>query len=544
MGFFFLLTLLAWARFVDGRNPQPVQRSRAPERQRQKEVNESDKLSRLPWRFYWLALIFYLLALCSKATACTLPAALFLILWLQKKRIDWRRVLQIAPFVVLGLAMGVMAIWWERYHQFTLGPMFALGPLERLIVATHAVWFYLGKLFWPANLTFIYPQWTVDPNNPFSYIWLGAGIALCVAIYFARCYMGRSVEVAAAFFVATLSPVLGFIMLYTFRYTFVADHYQYLACIGPIALVSAGLVTLTNSVGYGPRFLSALGILTFGGLGLLTWRQSATYRDSETLWRTTIDRNPSCWMAETNLGSELLERGDIDGAIPHLEKSLRLKFDALESHNSLTSALFRKGDADAAIAEAHVALNFDPNNGETYAVLGMALMTKGQLDEAIAQLSKAVEILSNYSQPHYSKAVETLSNYSHAHYNLALALAEKGETVDAIAHYEKSIEAQPDLVEALTNLAWIFASSSEANIRNGPKAVELAGKASRLTGDTSPVVLRTLAAAYATNKSFDKAIETSRRALQFAQEQRNSELAESIRREMSLYEVGMPYRAP
>src|SRR5262249_6558692 len=427
---------------------------------------------------------------------------------------------------VLGLAMGLMAIWWERYHQFTLGPMFALGPLERLIIATHAPWFYLGKLFWPANLTFIYPQWTVDPNNLFSYIWLVAGIALCVAIYFARPYVGRSVEVAAAFFVATLSPVLGFIMLYTFRYTFVADHYQYLACIGPIALVSAGLVKLTNSVKYGPGVLFALGIFIFSTLGLVTWRQSANYRDSETLWRITIDRNPGCWMAETNLGSELSEGGDFNGAIAHLEKSLRLKFDAPEAHNSLTYALFRKGDADAAIAEAHVAMNFDPNNADTHAVLGMALMTKGQLEEAIAQLSKAVEIL---------------PDYSHAHYNLAVALAEKGDPVDAIAHYEKAIQAQPDLVEALTNLAWIFASSSDANIRNGPKAVELAEKASQLTNDTRPVVLRTLAAGYATNKSFDKALEASRRALQSAEEQRNSELAETIRREMSLYEVGMPY---
>src|SRR5262245_22445583 len=538
MAFFFLLALLAWTRFIDERNQGPIQRSSAHTK-RAKEVT-----SPLSWRFYWLALIFYLLALCSKATACTLPAALFLILWLQKRRIDSRRVLQIVPFIVLGLAMGLITIWWERYHQFTLGPMFALAPLERLIVATHAAWFYLSKLFWPANLTFIYPQWTVDPKDPFSYIWLIAGIALCAAIYFARRYVGRSVEVAAAFFVVTLSPILGFIMLYTFRYTFVADHYQYLACIGPIALVSAGLVPLINSMGYSPRFVFALGILVLGTLGLLTWRQSATYRDSETLWRATLDRNPSCWMAETNLGSELLERGDIDGAIPHLEKSLRLKFDAPESHNGLTSALFRKGDADAAIAEAHVALNFDPNNGETYAVLGMALMTKGQLDEAIAQLSKAVEILSNYSQPHYSKAVETLSNYSHAHYNLALALAEKGETLDAIAHYEKAIEAEPEMLEALTNLAWIFASSSDANIRNGPKAVELAEKASRLTNDTNPVVLRTLAAAYATNESFDKALETSRRALQFAQEQRNSELTETIRREMSLYEAGLPYHVP
>ena len=537
MAFFFLLTLLAWVRFIDERNQRPIQRSSAHKKPA-KEVTTP-----LSWRFYWLSLIFFLLALCSKATACTLPAALFLILWLQKKRIDWWRVLQIAPFIVLGLAMGLMTVWWERYHQGTLGPMFALGPLERLIVATHTPWFYLGKLFWPAKLTFIYPQWTIEPNNPLSYIWLVAGIVLCAAIYFARPYVGRSVEVAAAFFVVTLSPVLGFIMLYTFRYTFVADHYQYLACIGPIALVSVGLVKLTHSVGYAPRFLSVLAILLFSALGLLTWRQSASYRDRETLWRTTIDRNPGCWMAETNLGSDLLEAGDVDGAIAHLEKSLRLKFDLPETHNSLTYALFRKGDADAAIAEAHVALNFDPDNADTRAALGMALMTKGLLDEAIAQLSKAVEILPGYSGAHY-KAVEILPNYSHAQYNLAVALAEKGETVDAIAHYEKAIEAQPDLVEALTNLAWIFASSSDANIRNGPKAVELAEKACRLTGDTNPVVLRTLAAAYATNKSFDKALETSRRALQSAQAQRNSELTETIHREMSLYEVGLPYRAP
>src|SRR5437016_4163935 len=505
MGFFFLLTLLAWIGFIDERTKRP-------------------------WRFYVLALGLYVLALSAKSTACTLSAALLLILWLQKRPITKQRLIQIIPFVILGTGIGLLAVWWERYHQGTNRAVFPfLNPIDRILVASRAIWFYLDKLIWPTNLTFIYPRWNISPAHLLDYTWLLAGTVLCVAIYFLRRYVGRSVEVAAAFFVITLSPVLGFIMLYTFRYTFVADHYQYLACIGPIALVSAGLVTVSNSLEYGPRFLSVLGIVIFSALGLLTWRQSASYRDSETLWRTTIDKDPGCWMAESNLGSELLEGGDIDGAIAHLEKSLRLKFDVLEAHNALTWALFRKGDADAAIAEAHVALNFDPTNADTHTVLGMALMTKGRLDEAIAQLSKAIELLPNHSR---------------AHYHLAVALAEKGETVDAIAHYEKAIKAQPDLFEALTNLAWIFSSSSDANIRNGPKAVELAEEATRLTGDTSPVVLRTLAAAYATNKSFAKAVETSRRALQSAQQQRNSELAETIRHEMSLYKVGLPYRAP
>src|SRR5206468_5640148 len=161
-----------------------------------------------------------------------------------------------------------------------------------VLVASHAVWFYLGKLIWPSNLTFIYPRWNIAPGRAFDYVWLLAGGGLCVAICFLRRYVGRSAEVAAVFFIATLSPVLGFIMLYTFRYTFVADHYQYLACIGPIALVSAGLVKLTESERLGPRFLASFSILILGVLGILTWRQSDSYRDIETLWRTTIDRNP------------------------------------------------------------------------------------------------------------------------------------------------------------------------------------------------------------------------------------------------------------
>src|SRR5437867_4562856 len=361
MGFFFLLTLLAWTQFIDERE-------------------------RRPWRFYRLALIFYVLALSAKSTACTLPAALFLILWLQKKRIDWPRVLQIAPFVVLGLTMGLIAVWWERYHVGTRGAMFAMGPLERLIVATHAVWFYLGKLFWPAKLTFMYPQWTITPSNPLAYIWLVAGIALCVAIYFARRYVGRSVEVAAAFFVATLSPVLGFIMLYTFRYTFVADHYQYLACIGPIALVSGFVIKLSSSLKLGER---TLGILICVALGILTWQQSASYRDIETLWLTTIERNPDCWMAEHNLGGKLLEKRDLDGAITHFERAVRLRYDNPESHYGMADALRRKGDVDRAMTEARISLDLRPGDPETHVVLGMALMTTGQVDEAATHFSKA-----------------------------------------------------------------------------------------------------------------------------------------------------------
>src|SRR5215469_7199281 len=156
MGFFFLLTLLAWIAFIDERTKRPR-------------------------RFYGLALILYFLALSAKTTACTLPAALLLILWLQKKPINWERLLQIVPFLVLGLGMGLITVWWERYHQGTQ-TVLPLTPIERILVASRAVWFYVGKLSWPSNLTFIYPRWIITPTRPLDYAWLLAGVALCAVI--------------------------------------------------------------------------------------------------------------------------------------------------------------------------------------------------------------------------------------------------------------------------------------------------------------------------------------------------------------------------
>ena len=315
MGFFFLLTLLAWIAFVDERTKRP-------------------------WLFYGLALILYLLALSAKTTACTLPAALFLILWLENQRISWKRIFQVVPFVVLGLAMGSLAIWWERYHQGTSRAIFTfLSPIERILVASRAVWFYLSKLIWPSKLTFIYPRWDIASTHLLGYVWLLAGLIVCVVIYFLRRYLGRSIEVAAAFFVATLSPVLGFIMLYTFRYTFVADHYQYLACIGPIALVAAGLVNLADIFKKSRVVILTAALCIVTVLTILAWRQAAMYGNIETLWRTTLARNPGCWMAHNNLGIVLFEKGQLDEAIAHYRRTLQMQPNFWDADYNLGSAL-------------------------------------------------------------------------------------------------------------------------------------------------------------------------------------------------------------
>ena len=537
MGFFFLLTLLAWIAFVD-------------------------KGTRRQWIFYCLALIFYVLALSAKATACTLPAALFLILWLQKKPITMRRLIQIVPFVVLGVGMGLLVVWWERYHQGTNPVVFTfLSPIERILVASRAVWFYLSKIFWPSNLTFIYPRWNISPADLVDYIWLLAGIAACVAIYFLRRYFGRSVEVAAAFFVVTLSPVLGFIMLFTFRYTFVADHYQYLACIGPVALASAGIVSLSDKFTQYRAVILSAALLIVASLGTLTWRQAATYTDIETLWRSTLAKNPECWMAHTNIGLVLFQKGQIDDAIAHYRSALQMQPDWWDAEFNLGTALLAKGQVDEAILHCEKAVAMRPTDPDAQVSLGNLLLQKGRVDEAIAHYQQAITVrpddfLARYGLGHallekgeLDSAIQVCRSAlllrpsdADCHTTLAIALDEKGNPAEAIEHYNKALELAPESIPTLTNLAWLLATSQDASLRNGTKAVELAGQADRLVGGTNTLVLRTLAAAYAENGEFANAIRTARSAMQLARMHGEDSLTADLDQQIALYQLGMPYR--
>src|SRR6266704_2299188 len=536
MAFFFLLTLLAWIAFIDER-------------------------TRRPWIFYCLALIFYVLALSAKATACTLPAALFLILWLQKKPITMRRVIQILPFVVLGIGMGLLAVWWERYHQGTNRGLFTfLSPIERILLASRAIWFYLSKIFWPSNLTFIYPRWNISPANLIDYIWLVAGIAACVVIYFLRRYVGRGVEGATAFFVATLSPVLGFVMLFTFRYTFVADHYQYLACIGPIALASAGIVNLSDKFAQYRGVIVSVALLVVASLGTLTWRQATTYTDIETLWRTTLARNPECWMAHTNLGLVLLQKGKIDEGIAHYRSALRMQPDSWDAEYNLGTALLGKGQVDEAILHCERAVGMRPTDPDAQVALGDALFQKGRRDEAMAHYQKAITVhpdhfLARYSLGHallekgeLDSAIQVCRSAlllrpwdADCQTTLAIALEEKGNPAEAIQHYQNALEFAPQSISTLTNLAWLLATSQDASLRNGPKAVELAGQADRLVGGTNALVLRTLAAAYGENGEFANAIRTAQSAMQLARMHGEDSLTTDLVQQIALYRLGMPY---
>jgi len=420
------------------------------------------------------------------------------------------------------------------------------------------------------------------------------GIGLCAAIYFTRRFFGRSVEVATLFYVATLSPLLGFVMVYTFRYTFVADHYQYVASIGLIALAAAGI-----TIAFKTRpvlKLAGCGALLLT-LGILTWRQAGMYTDMETLWQTTIRRNPNCSMgyinlglayshqgrldeailqyqkvlqinpdetdALNNLGSTFLQQGRLDEAIAHYQKALAINPDYADAQNNLGCAFLQQGRLDEAVAHYQKALAIKSDDADVHVNLGNAFLQQGRLDEAMAQYQKALAIKPDYAEAHnnlgsvfiqqerveeaiahFQKALAIKPDYADAHNNLGSAFLQQGRLDEAVAHYQKALAIKPDDADVQNKLAWLLATSPQASLRNGNQAVELAQRANQLTGGENPVILRTLAAACAEAGRFSEAVAITQRALPLAEAQSNKALADDLRLEMKLYQARIPFHSP
>ncbi|HUL73738.1 MAG TPA: glycosyltransferase family 39 protein, partial [Vicinamibacterales bacterium] len=265
-------------------------------------------------RAYALAAVLFVLALLSKTVTATLPAALLVVFWWRRGTLRWREdVWPLVPFFAIGLASGLLTAWVERTQIGAVGAAFQLTLVDRCLIAGRAFWFYLAKLAWPADLIFIYPRWHVSAAVWWQFLYPAAALALLAALWWYRT-RSRAPLAAMLFFGGTLFPALGFVNVYPFVYSFVADHFQYLACLGPIALAAGGVATLAGRwrpalAAASPPPAALAGALALAlPLGVLTWNQCRQYADAETLYRTTLARNPECWMAHVNLGKVLQER--------------------------------------------------------------------------------------------------------------------------------------------------------------------------------------------------------------------------------------------
>jgi len=347
------------------------------------------------------SLLFCALALLSKATACTLPAAIVLILWLRRSPVTVRRWLQILPYIAMAVGIGLLVMWWERHHQGTGFVNFGLSTVEKTLIAGRALWFYLWKLVWPVNLTFSYPRWNIDAADVWQYIWPASFAAVMVIGWLLRKRTGRPITAGIIFFPAMLFPMLGFFSLYTFVYTFVADHYQYLACIGPIAIAAGIAATVYRKSGKNAKFIivSAAGILLLT-IGTLTWRQCGIYKDSDTLWADTLEKNPDSWMAHGHIGFSLFKQGKLDEALIHLDRQLELTSYLKNVHPMAYSDVYyhkamiftAKGKLKDAAQQFKLSLEVDNNSALVHYLLANILVKQGKVEEATAHYRQGLEI--------------------------------------------------------------------------------------------------------------------------------------------------------
>jgi Flp pilus assembly protein TadD len=402
---FFLLALLLWLRYLE---KEPGRR----------------------WPTYGACLLLYAIGLSAKTTVSTLPAAMLLICWYRGERCWTRRLLETTPFMLLGGFMGALSIWWERNHQGTAGPEFAFSLGQRVVMAGRAVWFYLWKLVWPTKLAFSYPRWDLEAGGALRFIW-PAGVVLVVgALWWWRRRLGRGPLCATLFFLACLAPLLGFISLYTFRYTFVADHYQYLACAGPLALLGAGPPGRWWKPGTRKATGMIVPVVILAVMGILTWSQGNNYRDAQMLWQDTIAKNPRSWLARGELGLILSAQGRLDDAFLQEAEALRLKPDSWEAQTNFGVVLERRGQLKEAYEHQVEALRLKPEAWEAHTNFGVLLERLGRLDEAMA---------------HYREALRLWPDYALARSNLGAALVKAGRTQAGGAMIQEAIRNNPDL---------------------------------------------------------------------------------------------------
>ena len=468
-GVFYLASMLLYLRFAESRN-EPNNRP-------------------TNWRAYFAALILYACALLSKTVTCSLPAALVLLLWWKRKRLRVADLAPLVPMFAVGLVLGLTTVWVEREHVGAKGAMWDLSALERCLIAGRALWFYAGKLVWPTSLTFSYPKWDIDTGMSWQYLFPVAAIALVVSLWMLRGRVGKGPLVAALLFGGTLFPALGFIDIYPMRFSFVADHFQYLASIAVTTLlvvtVARGIATLGSrrkSTTRGDfdasnRSLSRLGpaSILLILLAILTWRQAGVYHDQETLWNDPIAKNPTSWMAHNNLGQYLAKFGRRDEAFEHFTAAVKLRPDYVLAQKNLGDIYIWRGELDVAERQYRKAVRIEPRYAEAHSSLGVALARQGKMDEAIVYMQQAVALKTTYTAGYnnlglaladvgrfddavqaYTNALKTDPTSAEAYFNMGLALTSMGRTGEAVESYKNATRYRPTYADALFNLGNLY----------------------------------------------------------------------------------------
>jgi len=442
-------------------------------------------------RRYLIVASVFACGLMSKPMLVTLPFVLLLLDYWPLDRIKgqlWKRLAEKIPLLALS---AVSSITTFLVQKGAVGRTEELPVLERINNAVVSYVLYVWQMLWPVNLAVFYPH----PENRLllweifsSLLLLLCITAVAIALRQKRPYL----IMGWLWYLGMLVPVIGLVQV---GWQGRADRYTYLPQIGLYISITWAVADLTSLWRRQRTILSAAAILVIGALSLCAWVQTSYWRDSETLFRHALSVTTNNDVAENNLGIVFLGKGKLDEAISFLQSAADLRPDNSPAHENLAKALLQKGRVADALVHYRKLLELQPDNIEVHNIVGTVLAQQGRVREGAEEWQKVLMI-------------------------------------------------EPDNGNAMSNLAWVFATSPDQSLRDGGRAVQLAEQAVRLSGDRIPILFRTLAAAYAENGRFSEAIQTAQQGIELANSQGNVGLANDLQGNIALYQERQPLRDP
>jgi protein O-mannosyl-transferase len=440
---------------------------------------------------YLVVVCVFACGLMSKPMLVTLPFVLLLLDYWPLDRIKgqvWKRVLEKLPLIALSAVSSIATLVAQKG---AVGYTEELPILERLNNAVISYVLYIWQMLWPMNLAVFYPH----PENrlPLWEIISSFLLLICVTAVAITLRKQRPYLITGwLWYLGMLVPVIGLVQV---GWQGRADRYTYLPQIGVYIAVTWVVADLTTLWRHQRTILSVAALLTIIVLSWHAWIQTWYWRDSETLFKHALAVTTNNDVAENNLGIEYLRQGNVDGAISLLQGAVDLRPDNSPAHENLAKALLQKGKVADALIHYRKLLELQPDNIEVHNIVGTVLIQQGRIREGVEEWQKVLAI-------------------------------------------------QSDNGNAMSNLAWVFATSPDDSLRDGAKAVQLATEAIRISGHRIPIIFRTLAAAYAETGEFSKAIQTAQQGIELANSQGNSGLAAELQGNIALYEQRRPLRDP
>jgi tetratricopeptide (TPR) repeat protein len=440
---------------------------------------------------YLLVLLVFACGLMSKPMLVTLPFVLLLLDYWPLARLNsqfWRRLLEKIPLIALSALSSIITFLVQKA---AVGRTEELPILERITNAVVSYVLYIWQMLWPVNLAVFYPH----PENRLP-LW---EIVSCLV--FLICVMAVAITLRKRrpylitgwlWYLGMLVPVIGLVQV---GWQGRADRYTYLPQIGLYIAVTWGVADLTAFYRHQRTALSTAAILIIGALTWCAWVQTSYWHDSERLFRHAAAVTTNNDVADNNLGIVFLGQGKVDEAISLLQTAADLRPDNSPAHENLAKALLQKGRAAEALVHYRKLLELQPDNMEVHNIVGTVLVQQRRVSEGIEE-------------------------------------------------WQKVLAVEPDNGNAMSNLAWVLATSPDPSLRDGPKAVQLAEQALRISGGRIAILFRTLAAAYAESGRFSEAVQTAQRGLELANSQGNSDLVTELQGAIALYQEQQPLRDP